>query len=84
MAETSGTSGTENIGLEVPNRELSFTIDERKTPHIGHRNHLCDMAEKGQVTLEQMKALVRDPQFICKKCGRVAHSADNLCEPVSL
>jgi hypothetical protein len=42
------------------------------------------MAEKGQVSLEQMKALAKDPQFICKKCGRVAHSADNLCEPVPL
>lgn len=84
MAEVSDTAGPENIGLENPTREMSFTIDEGKTPHIGHRNHLCDMAEKGHVTLEQMKALVRDPQFICKKCGRVAHSAENLCEPVPL
>ena len=85
MAEDSGTAGPENIGLDNPTREMSFTIDQgKRAPHIGHLNHLCDMAEKGQATLEQMKALVRDPQFICKKCGRVAHSADNLCEPVPL
>jgi hypothetical protein len=63
---------------------MSFTISEPKVSHIGHSNHLCDMAEKGQISLEQMKALTKDPQFICKKCGRVAHSADNLCEPVPL
>lgn len=38
-------------------------------PHIGHRHHLCDLAERGEISLEQMKALVRDPKFICKKCG---------------
>jgi transcription elongation factor Elf1 len=42
------------------------------------------MVEKGQVSLEQIRSLVKDPKFICKKCGRVAHSADNLCEPVDL
>ena len=55
-----------------------------KSPHIGHKNHLCDLAEAGNVTLEQMKALTRDPKFICKKCGRAAASEDNLCEPVPL
>ena len=55
-----------------------------QVPHIGHRNHLCDMAMKGQVTLEQMKELVRDPKYICRKCGRVAANQENLCEAVSL
>jgi hypothetical protein len=54
------------------------------SPHIGHSNHLCDMASKGQVTLEQMKELVRNAKFICNKCGRVAANSGNLCEPVSL
>jgi hypothetical protein len=53
-------------------------------PHIGHRNHLCDMAERGQISLDQMKDLVKDAKYICKKCGRVAAKAENLCEPVSL
>lgn len=55
-----------------------------QTPHIGHRHHLCDMAEKGLVPLEQMKELVRDPKYICRKCGRVATNQENLCEAVSL
>ena len=53
-------------------------------PHVGHRNHLCDLAEQGNITLDQMKELVRNPKFICRKCGRVAAKEENLCEPVHL
>ena len=53
-------------------------------PHIGHRRHLCDLAERGEISIEQMKALVRDPKFICNKCGRVAAKEENLCDPVPL
>ena len=56
----------------------------KPAPHIGHRMHLCDMVEKGEISLDQMKALVKDPKFICRKCGRVAARAENLCEPVPL
>lgn len=62
----------------------SYPPIPRPVPHIGHKNHLCDLAEQGQITLEQMKALVRDPKFICRKCGRVAAKEENLCEPVPL
>jgi len=53
-------------------------------PHIGHGTHLCHMAESGEFTLEQIKALVRDPKFICKTCGRAAAKEENLCDPVPL
>lgn len=56
----------------------------RHTPHIGHGQHLCDMAQKGVVSLEQMKVLVKNAKFICRKCGRVAARDVNLCEPVAL
>ncbi len=42
------------------------------------------MAEQGEVTLTQMKEMVRDAKFICKKCGRIANSDKNLCEPTPL
>ena len=42
------------------------------------------MVERGEVSVEQMKTLVRDPKFICNECGRAAAKADNLCEPVPL
>ena len=53
-------------------------------PHIGHKNHLCDITLRGQVALEQVKDLVRDSKFICKKCGRSAANEENLCDPEPL
>ena len=26
----------------------------------------------------------RDPQFVCKKCGRVAHKEKWLCKPIQI
>jgi hypothetical protein len=63
---------------------LISPITRRTAPHIGHKNHLCEMAEGGNVSLEQMKDLVRNPKFMCKVCGRVAANSDNLCDPVTL
>ena len=55
-----------------------------KAPHIGHRQHLCDLCARGECTLEQVKELVREPNFICKQCGRVANKEENLCQPTPL
>jgi len=59
-------------------------IREPGCENLGHKLHLCDMVEKGEASLEQMKALIKNPQFICKKCGRVAAKIENLCDPESL
>lgn len=32
----------------------------------------------------QFSNMVKDPEFACKKCIRVAHSKKNLCDPVKL
>jgi hypothetical protein len=61
-----------------------FGYTPETAPHIGHSNHLCHLAKVGEISLEQMKSLVKDPHFICKKCGRVATNEDNLCEPVTV
>lgn len=34
--------------------------------------------------LNKIKPLVNDAKFICKSCGRVANSEENLCQPVPL
>ena len=34
--------------------------------------------------VEKIKPLVNDAKFICKACGRVANSEDNLCQPIPL
>jgi hypothetical protein len=59
---------------------------EINQPHPGHEAHLCMAANVGFVTsnLEVYKKYVRDPKFVCKKCGRVAAKAENLCQPENL
>ena len=59
----------------------AWTLLQTKTPHIGHSQHLCDMVERGDKTLAQIKWLVRDANFICAKCGRIATLGENLCKP---
>jgi hypothetical protein len=54
-----------------------------KAPHLGHRQHLCDMANRG-VSIKKYKSLVKKPKFICKNCGRAAAKEENLCEPIPL
>ena len=41
--------------------------------------HLCKIA--GKKDLELVKKLVKDPGYICRKCGRATHNAENLCKP---
>ncbi len=63
---------------------IGSPISVRAVPHIGHKNHLCEMAKGGNVSLEQMKDLVRNPKYMCKVCGRVASNSDSLCEAITL
>lgn len=58
-----------------------WILIHRNEPHIGHHHHLCDMITRGDVTLNQIKSLVRGAKFICVKCGRIAAEEKNLCEP---
>lgn len=50
----------------------------------GHENHLCKLVVGDQVSFEELKPLVRDPNFICSACGRTANKAENLCAPEPL
>ena len=65
-------------------RDFTAPQWQSQAPHIGHKYHLCAMAESGAVTLADMKALVKDSKFICKKCGRAAANAENLCDAEAL
>ena len=33
---------------------------------------------------KQLKKLVSEPRFICRKCARAANKADSLCKPEEL
>ncbi len=57
-----------------------------KMPHPGHGKHLCYLNNMGMQLSEpvQYKKLVKDGQFMCKICGRVAANKVNLCKSVKL
>jgi hypothetical protein len=46
----------------------------------GHEKHICQMKED----LEAIRKLVREPEYICKNCGRAAREKENLCNPTKL
>jgi len=47
-----------------------------------HRNHMCAMAARAD--FQQVADSVKNPNFVCMNCGRVADVADNLCNPVAM
>ena len=57
-----------------------------KMPHEGHDQHLCFLANLGFMmeSPEDYARLVRNPEYICAHCGRVADKAENLCKPVKM
>lgn len=47
-----------------------------------HKGHLCVLVSENK--MDEVKALVKSPAFICFNCGRVADSKENLCNPMKL
>jgi len=58
-------------------------MPEVKMPHPEHEQHLCYLQNLGylQSNLKDYKKLVVDAKYVCKNCGRAAHSERNLCDP---
>jgi len=46
-----------------------------------HDAHICMLASNDK--FEEIKALTKNPKYICFNCGRVADSEKNLCNPMS-
>jgi hypothetical protein len=59
---------------------------DNKKPCPGHENHLCELIKEDLPKQDPVRynGLVRDPQFVCKSCSRVAGKKENLCNPVEL
>ncbi len=55
-------------------------------PHPGHDKHLCYLNNLGfQINNpKEYKALIKNGEYFCKVCGRVAAKEKNLCKPVKL
>jgi len=47
-----------------------------------HTGHLCVLVSEKK--FDEIRQLVKQPQYICFNCGRVADSEKNLCNPMPL
>jgi hypothetical protein len=46
---------------------------------------LCSTdSSRSAIDLEKLKSTVRDPRFVCSRCGRAASSSQYLCSPEKL
>jgi hypothetical protein len=45
-------------------------------------NHLCRIVVRKE--FDQVRDIVRDAKYYCKKCGRAAHIEENLCRPARI
>ena len=63
-----------------------FLKKKPKMPHDWHDIHLCYLANVGYhaQNTDEYKELVRQANYLCKNCGRVAADKENLCNPVKL
>jgi hypothetical protein len=61
-------------------------MSNHEKPHEGHEKHLCALLEDGLLknNMVEWKKLVSKGQHVCGGCGRVANSAENLCDPKKL
>ena len=49
-----------------------------------HSNHICQLVVDRNKNLEKISAAVKNPEFICFNCARVAATEDYLCNPMPL
>ena len=47
-----------------------------------HQGHMCVLVSEKR--FDRIQKLVRDANYVCFNCGRVAHAAENLCNPMPL
>ena len=70
--------------MEWARGPYTYPIPARAIPHLGHGEHLCHLVEDMGISVEEYKELIKNPKFLCRKCGRVAARERNLCEPIKL
>jgi hypothetical protein len=57
-----------------------------RMPHPGHEKHLCYLQNLGYVKdhLDEYKELVKNGNYVCRACGRVAAIEGSLFVPEKL
>jgi len=46
-----------------------------------HSIHICELASHDKH--DEILKMVKEPHYMCFKCGRVAHEEKNLCNPLA-
>jgi hypothetical protein len=61
-------------------------MNDTRMPHPGHDKHLCYLNNLRfqESNPEDFKEMVKNPQYFCKNCSRVATDSKNLCKPEKL
>ncbi len=61
-------------------------METKKSCMGDHEGHLCVRGATmfTHDRMNEVKPLIRDPEFICRNCGRVAKCEVNLCNPTPL
>lgn len=53
--------------------------------NINRENKLCELTKPhNQFNMEKIIPLVNNPKYICRCCGRLSNSEENLCNPIKL
>lgn len=73
---------------QVRERTRPDLIQKAKRPagrFMADKDHICKW-KKDQIKtdLKLLKSIVKNPKFICQKCGRAANKKQWLCKPVSI
>ena len=52
---------------------------------MSEMDHICNWPkERIKTDLKLLKSIVRNPRYLCTKCGRAANKKQWLCKPASL
>jgi hypothetical protein len=49
---------------------------------VEHKGHLCVLASESKI--DEIRERVKNPQYMCFNCGRVADAEQSLCNPMPL
>jgi hypothetical protein len=53
--------------------------------NTNRENKLCDLTKShNQFDVKKILKLVKNPQYFCRCCGRIADKKENLCNPIEL